>query len=108
MLPYPKFQSLQSLIFPIALALSCQTPSRLARSPCMIATTSRIGVVFVGFPPTSRAGSRGAEPVSVDSDVALPTLPPPYPDHVPSALPLPAWDTTASGNRFNAVSLGIY
>jgi hypothetical protein len=81
-------------------------PGCLAQSPCMIATTSGIGVGFVRFPPTSGAGSRGAEPVSVDSVLALPTLPPPYPDRVPSALPLPAWDTTAIDDKFSRFATG--
>ncbi len=82
------------------------TPGLLARNPCMIATTSGMGAGFVRFPPTSGAGSRGTEPVSVDSVVALPTLLPPYPARVPSALPLPAWDTTANDDRFNSCVAG--
>ncbi len=82
------------------------TPGLLARSPCMIATTSGMGVGFVRFPPTSGAGSRGTEPVRVDNVVALPMLFPPYPTRVPSALPLPAWDTTATDDRFNSCATG--
>ena len=82
------------------------TPGLLAGSPCMIATTSGMGSGFVRFPPTSGAGSRGTELVSVDSVVALPMLLPPYPARVPSALPLPAWETTANDNKFNSCATG--
>jgi hypothetical protein len=61
-----------------------------------------MGVGFVRFPPTSGAGTRGTEPVRVDNVVALPMLLPPYPTCVPSALALPAWDTTANKERFNS------
>jgi hypothetical protein len=61
----------------------------------MIETTSGMGVGFVHF---------GVEPISVDSIVALPTLVALY--RVPSALPLPAWDTTAIDDRFNSCAFG--
>jgi hypothetical protein len=44
--------------------------------------------------------------VSVDIVVALPTLPPPYPDLPPTALPLPACDTTAVDGEFNSRATG--
>jgi hypothetical protein len=72
----------------------------------MIATTSGIGVGLVRFPPINGAGSRVAKPVSVDIVVALPTLPPPYPDLPPTALPLPACDTTAVDGEFNSRATG--
>ena len=69
----------------------------------MIATTSGIRVGFLRFPPINGTGSRVADPVrSVNIVVALPTLPPPYPDLPPNALPLPVCNTTASDGEFNS------
>ena len=82
------------------------TPGLLARKPCIIATTSGIGVGLVRFPPINGTGSRGAELVSVDIVVALPMLTPPYPDLPPSALPLPACDTTAADGEFKSRATG--
>jgi hypothetical protein len=70
------------------------------------ATTSGMGVGFVRSPPTSGEDSHGTESVRVDNDVVLPMPLPPYPAHVPSALPLPAWDITANDERFNSCATG--
>ena len=62
-----------------------------------------------GFLPIDGAGLRVAEPVSVDIVVALPTLPPPYPDFPPmrcrcppSTPPPPTVNSTAEPLNRNA------